>query len=91
MSLLWGGVGQSASCRVQIRVYNYMTQLESNSFIKVQQEAVHIFYSNIYNIDYTQLSFETKVYGVRMLINPDQVSMLLGIARPSAGVVVFPN
>lgn len=58
---------------------------------KVQQDVIHIFYSNIHHIDYTQLSFETEVYRVRMLIDPDRVSMLLGITYPSANVIVFPN
>lgn len=40
---------------------------------------------------HTQLSFEMKVCGVGMLINPDRVSMLLEIACPLADAVIFPN
>ncbi len=50
----------------------------------------HIFYSNIHHTDYTQLSFETEVYGVRMLINPDRVSMLLGLLAPEPMSLSFP-
>lgn len=57
----------------------------------VQQEAVRIFYSNIHNINFTNLSFEIEVYGVRILINPDQVAMILEIARPTTDIVAFPN
>lgn len=42
-------------------------------------------------MDYAQLFFETKVYGVCTLINLDLVSMLLGIVCPSADAIFFPN
>lgn len=58
---------------------------------KVQEEVVRIFYSNIHNTNYTQLLFKMEVYGVGMLINPNRVSMLLGIVCPLANAMVFPN
>lgn len=57
----------------------------------VQQQAVKIFFSNIHNTNFTNLSFETEVYRVRMLINPYWAMMLLGIARPITNIAIFPN
>lgn len=42
-------------------------------------------------MNYTQLLFKTEVYEVCMLINPDRVCMLLGIACPLASTVIFSN
>lgn len=58
---------------------------------KVQQEVVHIFYSNIYNSDVTCLSFKIEVYNVWMFVNPNRIAMLLGINRPTTDVTIFPN
>lgn len=56
-----------------------------------QQEVIRIFFANIYSLNYTKLFFETKVYEVRMLINPDCISQLLGIFLPKIDLALFPN
>lgn len=57
---------------------------------EVQEEVVHVFWSNIHVSNLNTLSFSTKVYGVQMDMDPFMLSTLLGIARPIGQVVVFP-
>lgn len=56
----------------------------------LQEEAMHIFYTNIHASKITQLYFRIEVYGVHMEIDPDVISTLLGIDYPDEDVVEFP-